>query len=252
MTLARLQELIRLKERPETTLSLEAAIQRGEQTVAHYRFTPSIRDYFSEILSLAASERGQGYWIQAEYGAGKTHLLATLAVLLADRKGAAWAQVKDDHIKGFAAALQKTRLFPIILNCKGRLPTEGGEVSLQRIIEQAIEESLSRIGLQHKVTVGTTDEIQAWWQKAPHGVKGDISHYIQSHYQGRPTPDDLLARRGPDTFAKAIIEAAKAIQIEIPFTRDIRTRFLHIYRQLTRDHGFNGLLMIIDEFRSWQ
>jgi hypothetical protein len=163
MTLAKLQEVITLKPRPETTLSLETAIHQGEQTVAHYRFTPSIRDYFTEILSLAASERGQGYWIQAEYGAGKTHLLATLAVLIADRKGAAWAQVKDDHIKGFASALQKVRFFPIILNCKGRLPTEGGEISLQRIIEQAIEESLSRFGLQHKVTVGTSDEIQAWW-----------------------------------------------------------------------------------------
>src|SRR5882724_5952226 len=252
MTLAKLQEVITLKPRPETTLSLETAIQQGEPTVAHYRFTPSIRDYFTEILSLAASERGQGYWIQAEYGAGKTHLLATLAVLIADRKGAAWAQVKDDHIKGFASALQKVRFFPIILNCKGRLPTEGGEISLQRIIEQAIEESLSRFGLQHKVTVGTSDEIQAWWQKAPRGVKDDLTRYIQSQYQGRPTPDDLLTKRGPEAFTKAILEASKAIHIEIPFTRDIRRRFSHIYRQLTQDHGFHGLVVVIDEFKSWQ
>jgi hypothetical protein len=218
MTLAKLQEVISLKPRPETTLSLETAIQQGEQAVAHYRFTPSIRDYFAEILSLATSDRGQGYWIQAEYGAGKAHFLATLAVLLADRRGAAWAQVKDDHIKGFASALQKVRFFPIILNCKGRLPTEGGEISLQRIIEQAIEESLVRFGLQHKVTVGTSDEIQAWWQKAPHGVKDDLTRYIQSHYQGRPTPDDLLAKRGPEAFTRAILEASRAIHIEIPFT----------------------------------
>lgn len=105
MTLAKLREVISLKPRPETTLSLETAIQQAEETVAHYRFTPSIRHYFSEILSLAASDRGQGYWMQAEYGAGKTHFLATLAVLLADRKGAAWAQVKDDHINSFASAL---------------------------------------------------------------------------------------------------------------------------------------------------
>jgi hypothetical protein len=82
MTLAKLQEVIRLKQQPETTLSLETAIQQGEQTVAHYRFTPSIRDYFSEILLLVTSDRGQGYWVQAEYGAGKTHFLATLAVLV--------------------------------------------------------------------------------------------------------------------------------------------------------------------------
>jgi hypothetical protein len=50
MTLAKLEEVITLKPRPETTLSLETAIQQGEPTVAHYRFTPSIRDYFTEIL----------------------------------------------------------------------------------------------------------------------------------------------------------------------------------------------------------
>ena len=252
MTLAKLQEVITLKQQPETTLSLETAIHQGEQTVAHYRFTPSIRDYFAEILSLATSDRGQGYWIQAEYGAGKTHFLATLDVLLADRKGTAWAQVKDDHIKGFASALQKARFFPIILNCKGRLPTEGGEISLQRIIEQAIAESLTRFGLQHKVTVGTSDEIQAWWQKAPHGVKDDLTRYIQSHYQGRPAPDDLLAKRGPEAFTRAVLEASRAIHIEIPFTKDIRRRFFHIYRQLTQEHGFHGLVVVIDEFKSWQ
>jgi len=61
MTLAKLQEVITLKQRPETTLSLETAIQQREQTVGHYRFTPSIRDYFTEILSLGTSDRGQGY-----------------------------------------------------------------------------------------------------------------------------------------------------------------------------------------------
>ncbi len=251
MTLVPLQEIIRRKERPETTLSLETAIQQGEKTVARYQFTPSIRDYCREILSLAVSDRGQGYWVQAEFGAGKTHFLAALAVLLTDRKGKAWAEITDEEIKEFASALQKVRFFPIILNCKGRLATEGGEVSLQRLIEQMIEESLTRIGLQNKVTVGTTDEIQAWWQKAPQGVKSDITHHIQTSYQGRPTPDDLLTKRGLETFAKAVIDAARASHINIPFSQDIRTRFLHIYRQL-RDQEFDGLLVIIDEFKSWQ
>jgi len=251
MTLVPLREIIRQKERPETTLSLETAIQQGEKTVARYQFTPSIRDYCREILSLAVSDRGQGYWVQAEFGAGKTHFLATLAVLLTDRKGKAWAEITDSEIKEFASALQKIRFLPVVLNCKGRLATEGGEVSLQRLIEQMIEESLTRIGLQNKVTVGTTDEIQAWWQKAPQGVKSDITHHIQSAYQGRPTPDDLLTKRGPEAFAKAVIEAARASHINIPFSQDIRTRFLHIYRQL-KDQGFSGMLVIIDEFKSWQ
>lgn len=44
MPLPPLKEIIALKPRPETTLSLERALQDGAKTVATYRFTPSIRE----------------------------------------------------------------------------------------------------------------------------------------------------------------------------------------------------------------
>ena len=253
MALTPLKDLIQLKPRPETTLALETSIQAGVRTVQSYRFTSSLRDYFQEMLELVVSGRGQGYWIQAEYGAGKTHLLGTLGVLLTDSTGEAWDAVTNPEIHGFKTAfVGKTRLFPVILNCKGRLATEGGEASLQRVMERAIDDALGIAGLRGQVTVSTADEVQEWWERVSSGVRSDITQHVKSHFANNPTPRNFLSTKGPATFARAIIEAAQAVHIEIPHTRDIRTRFQHIYRQLTQRHGYHGMLVIIDEFKSWQ
>src|SRR5262249_24255034 len=132
---------MQLKPRLETSLALETSIRAGARTVQSYRFTSSLRHYFQEILELVVSGRGQGYWIQAEYGAGKTHLLGTLGMLLTDSTGEAWNAVTNPEIHGFKTAFAgKTRLFPVILNCKGRLATDGNKASLQRVMERAIDD----------------------------------------------------------------------------------------------------------------
>jgi hypothetical protein len=114
MALTPLQNIVQLKPRPETTLALETSIQAGVHTVQGYRFTPSLRDYFREMFEPVASERGQGYWIQAEYGAGKTHLLGTLGVLLTDSTGDAWDAVTDPEIRNFKTrCLHEPRSLPV-------------------------------------------------------------------------------------------------------------------------------------------
>ena len=65
---------------PETTLSLETAIQESSKSVSSFFLPPSLKTYVEEFLEICSSERGQGFWVQAEYGAGKTHItLETLA-----------------------------------------------------------------------------------------------------------------------------------------------------------------------------
>jgi hypothetical protein len=254
MMLKPLKDLIALKPRPETTLSLERALQEGAKTVSSYRFTPSIQDYCSEIFEVATAGRGQGYWIQAEYGAGKTHLLSTLGILLTDSDSQAWESVADDDIRNLKSGLfGRNRLFRVVVNCKGSIAADGGESSLLRLLERAISSALDQAGLHGKAAISTSDEVREWWEKrAPLGVKTDITQQVQKNFTGNPSPADLLEKKGEETFAQAIMAAAKALNIEIPLSRDVRTRFQHIYRQLTSQLGYQGLLVIIDEFKSWQ
>ena len=109
-----LDEICRVPERIISVYSLEKHVwadsnavearkaRRPElQTIEEFRIDP-VRHFVNDVLrNLAApynpSKRdepiGQGYWIQAEFGSGKSHLLCFLATLALGRKEA-WALVQ--------------------------------------------------------------------------------------------------------------------------------------------------------------
>ena len=84
---------------------------RGErrpelQTIAEFQIDP-VRSFLNEILRIMAApyrpERrdqsiGQGYWIQAEFGSGKSHLLCFLSALaLGSREAWIWCARKNSR-----------------------------------------------------------------------------------------------------------------------------------------------------------
>lgn len=123
-----LRELITPKaKRPETTLSLVNALRKPVETVETYIFTDSIRAYFNQIFEEVVPNRGQAFWIQAEYGAGKTHFLATLTALLGEQpeatKQGIWDAVTDVEVRNERFQIQPKRLLPVVFSLRG----EGGK-----------------------------------------------------------------------------------------------------------------------------
>ena len=84
MTLQKLSKIIALKPEPQTTPSLSQYIQQdmAVECVSLYYMTPALLAHFKRIFECLVHEQGQGFWVQAEYGAGKTHFLATIVDLL--------------------------------------------------------------------------------------------------------------------------------------------------------------------------
>jgi hypothetical protein len=84
MDIRALDRIITIKPEPQTTPSLAQAITRAKacETVSDYHFTPSLRAHFQRVFECIVHRNGQGFWVQAEYGAGKTHFLGTLIDLL--------------------------------------------------------------------------------------------------------------------------------------------------------------------------
>jgi hypothetical protein len=74
MDIRELDRIIAVRPEPQTTPSLAQAITRTEarETVADYHFTPSLRAHFKRVFDCIVHRKGQGFWVQAEYGAGKT------------------------------------------------------------------------------------------------------------------------------------------------------------------------------------
>jgi len=93
MKLQRLKEIICVKpEPPETTPLLSKIILEANavRTVQEYLFTPSLRAHFQMVFECAVHRRGQGFWVQAEYGGGKTQILGTQNNLLSWRDESLW------------------------------------------------------------------------------------------------------------------------------------------------------------------
>ncbi len=116
----KIEELIVVKDIGETTLSLLREIKfRPQETVKDYIFTDSIKENFERILDNVISTRGGGFWVQAEYGAGKTHFIATLSCLLMNGSDELWDLVQDSEIRNYRFKMAQMKLFPVLINLKG-------------------------------------------------------------------------------------------------------------------------------------
>lgn len=238
-------ELIRrVPERPEGTILLSRAIRTPEKTVSTYRFTPNIRGWIEEILEKVSTGRGGGYWVQAEYGAGKTHFLAALTCLLMDTSKELWDKVTDEEIKNLRHRLEEIKLFPVVLSLKGKAGVDE-EDNLLKVIENSIEESLEKKGLGDKISITTEDEIINWYKTRPATFKSPIDDFIKRKVNINP---EALRK---EELARLIMEYCKDTSFRPEITTSTKDRISHIYHQI-RDQGYQGLLFVIDEFEAWQ
>ena len=112
MALQKISKIVKLKPEPQTTPSLSVYIQQNmaRECVSQYYLTPSLRGHFKRIFECVVHRQGQGFWVQAEYGAGKTHFLAAIVVLLMWIGEKVWDCLRDDELKQeYADALSKTQ-----------------------------------------------------------------------------------------------------------------------------------------------
>ncbi len=240
-----IDELIkRVPERPDATIVLSGAIGTPGKTVSTYRFTSNIRGCIEEILEKVSTGRGGGYWVQAEYGAGKTHFLAALTCLLMDTSKGLWDKVRDEEIKNLRHRLEEIKLFPIIFSLKGRAGVDE-EDNLLKVTEGIIEESLEKKGLEDKVSITTEDEIINWYKTRPSAFRTPIDDFVRMKTD--TNPENLEKKK----LSQSIIEYCKATSFRPEITTSTKDRISHIYHQI-RDQGYQGLLFVIDEFEAWQ
>src|SRR3990172_5066158 len=142
MALQKISKIIKLKPEPQTTPSLSVYIQQNmaRECVSQYYLTPSLRSHFKRIFECVVHRQGQGFWVQAEYGAGKTHFLAAIVDLLMWLDEHVWDCLRDDELKQeYTDALSKVRMFPVAFSLRGMGQSEGQD-SLMRVFEEQIRE----------------------------------------------------------------------------------------------------------------
>ena len=252
MDIRPLNRIITVKPEPQTTPSLAQAITRAKacETVSDYHFTPSLRAHFQRVFECIVHRKGQGFWVQAEYGAGKTHFLGTLIDLLIWDDAAVWDAVRDAEIKSdYAAALAKVKIFPVAFSLRGMGESSDSD-SLMRIFEEQIGESIQTFApeLDEQVKV-TSPELAAHWyaEEASDDEKAGVANFFRREHAC--TPEEYRAQSGLRKFGQELVRS------KLPEGRlrgKFKERFAFIYEQITRVGGYDGMLFVVDEFRSWQ
>src|SRR2546422_922773 len=247
-----LGKIISLKREPETTPSLIDIIQQEKavRTVSEYLFTSALRSHFKRIFDCVLHRRGQGFWVQAEYGAGKTHFLGTLVDLLVWRDLGVWEHLRDEELKSdYAGALSKGRWFPIAFSLRG-MGQSGETDSLMRVFEEQIRESIKTFApqLDNQVNVTSAELADYWWQReASEFEKAGVSAFFNKEH--KCSPDEYRSKNGGKKFGQELVRS------KLPEGRlrgKFKERFAHIYEQITKLGGYEGLIFVVDEFRSWQ
>jgi hypothetical protein len=251
MALQEIAKLIRQKPEPQTTpsLSLYTQKERAKECISEYYLTPSLRAHFKRIFESVVHRQGQGFWVQAEYGAGKTHFLAALVDLLMWRELDLWSSFRDLELKNeYVAALSKVKMFPIAFSLRG-MGESNDKDSLMRVFEEQIRESLEQHdpALAKQVKLTSAEIADAWYaNEASSALKAAVKTFFQEEHKS--TPEDFRSSQGPKKFGQELVRST------IPEGRlkgKFKERFTYIYDQITKIGKYDGLVFV-DEFRSWQ
>ena len=252
MKFRELGKIISVKPEPQTTPSLPQLITRAKarEAVRDYLFTPSLRAHFNRVFESAVHRKGQGFWVQAEYGAGKTHFLGALLDLLIWSEEKVWDVVGDTEIKNeYSAPISKVRMFPVAFSLRGMGESSESD-SLMRIFEEQIKENIQEFApeLEEQVRV-TSAELAAHWylEEATEDEKAGVVNFFRREH--KCTPEEYRSQSGPKKFGQELVRS------KLPEGRlrgKYKERFAFIYEQITTLGGYDGMIFVVDEFRSWQ
>ena len=247
-----LNKIIAVKPEPDTTPILPVIIQRDNaaRAVGEYLFTPSLRSHCKRIFDCVVNGKGQGFWVQAEYGAGKTHFLGVLVNLLVWRDLKVWEALSDAELKSeYTGALSKGKWFPVAFQLRGMGQSGDGD-SLMRVFEEQIRESLKAFApeLETQIKVTSAELADHWYEKeASEAEKAGVRFFFDKEH--KCGPEEFRAKSGPKKFGQELVRS------NLPAGRlrgKFKERFAYIYEQITKLGGYDGLVFVVDEFRSWQ
>ncbi|MEA3436645.1 MAG: DUF6079 family protein [Thermodesulfobacteriota bacterium] len=225
----------------QTVIRLEEGRTHSESILSSFVLTSDVASHFEVIADALLKNTGRGFFLQGDFGSGKSHFLATLTAWLAGNQG---SQILSGSHDGLRRVKDSNRKFlPVDIS----LINFRGTTSLEKIIVEAVESTLALQGVQAQLTPLSAflDNLRSLLEDAETaaafakhvGISGEnrqeIIKYLQNHPRksytrgisfmkslGIKTPEALVEDRH-ETFDRALIAV--------------------------KDAGFNGLVLIIDE-----
>jgi len=237
-------------QRPETVLTLQTAITDRLGTVRSFEFPPSIKRHVEQVLDAVAEGRGRAFWVQSEYGGGKTHFIAALTALLGQSPAggpadaAVWAEVKDAQVRSRAHEFSQRRLLAVAISCKGIMPVNGQQLAqaLLNLLMDGFSAALETYGLAEQIPVRGEQELFALFRQRPLDIRGSIDVWVRAHFGASV---EELYDNDPTTAARAISEWYRMAGATPEIDEKVVDWLARFCRRL-KGAGFDGLLVVID------
>jgi hypothetical protein len=231
-------------------------------------FLDPVRSYLERFLGDVADGEGQGYWMLAHFGVGKSHLMAVEAILaIGGEKVWDLVKKKEDEVKnlGPAARLDRFRdkiagkkVFPVIFSLEGK----GGGGTGKRLSDFILEEARAMFELRTGKPLAITGahHLAEWYLQ---GGRKDFENSMKEFLGNKRLMDALPKYEGYNDWLSAlqtpasVEDAAVVLRAFLGHKRlDINTKseqgellenaFRHILAS-----GYDGILVVIDEMSEY-
>ena len=119
-----------------------------------------------------------------------------------------------------------------------------------RVFEEQIRESLKMFApdIYDQVNITSAELADYWFQnEASDAEKAGVKFFFDKEH--KCTPEEYRSTKGKNKFGQELVRS------KLPEGRvrgKFKERFAYIYEQITKLGGYNGMIFIVDEFRSWQ
>ena len=228
----------------QTVIRLEEGRTRSESISKSFVFTSDVTSHFAVIADALLKDHGRGFFLQGDFGSGKSHFLATLTAWLEDNPG---SEVLSDHHGGLRRVKESGRSF---VTADVSLVNYRSSTPLERILVEAIEAALVSHGVEIRLTPLSTFLSYFSTLLEDRELASEFAKQagISPDKLNEPEEIDAYLRANPRQSYTAGIRFMKGLGMETPETlvEERHETFARVL-QAIRDAGFDGLVIVIDE-----
>ncbi|MBN1673212.1 MAG: hypothetical protein JXR37_19360 [Kiritimatiellae bacterium] len=221
-----------------TVIRIEEGRTASEEIAASFVFTAEIARHIAVLADSLLKEHGQGFFLQGDFGAGKSHVLAALTAWAAGRPGAEALSASHAGLK----RVQDTgrRLLPVDIS----LVRHRAHTALEQIVAERIEELLA----EHGNATPLSPLMRFRRRFADLLRDAELAASFAAVAGVEPAAlDDWLAANPRDAYLKGVPFLRKqGVQAVEALIEDRAELFATVMTEVRRA-GFAGIVLLIDE-----
>lgn len=224
----------------QTVIRLEAGRTDSESISRSFVFTPDVASHFAVVSDALLKDCGRGFFLQGDFGSGKSHFLATLTAWLEDRPG---SNILCDHHGGLRRVKMSGRKF---LTVDISLVNYRGSTPLERVIVEAAENALTSRGVEVRLTPLASFLNYFSTLLENRELAADFAKQVS--VENTSEKIDAYIRSDPRRAYTAGVSFMKRIGMAFPETLvEERHETFGRLTQAVHNAGFDGLVILVDE-----